>query len=59
MGRANRPTAQTRLERVNASERPMFGRRPATPELDLRHLTEADLATPAAILPADAGRIRP
>jgi hypothetical protein len=32
----------------------MFGLRLTTADLELRHLTEAGLATPAAILPADA-----
>ena len=33
---------------------PMFDLRLTTPDLDLRHLTEADLASLAAILPDDA-----
>lgn len=33
---------------------PMFGIRLSTPDLELRHLTEADLATLVSILPPDA-----
>jgi hypothetical protein len=52
-GCAVEPCARLRVRRVSDRGWPMFDIRLTTPDLDLRHLTEADLGSLAAIFPED------